>query len=79
MSQYGMQMPAGQMQRGATMNIYTGLLFAAVLALLVACGYVYVQGQVIAPSSDGKSSNPFAVHPAPATGGKYPDQVKLAD
>ena len=49
MSQYGMQMPAGQAQRGAMMNIYTGLLFAAVLALIAACAYVFVQGKLIGP------------------------------
>ena len=72
MSQYGMQMPAGQLQRGATMNIYTGLLFAAVIALLAACVYMFMQGKVIGPSGDALS-----VHPAPEAG-KYADQIKFA-
>jgi hypothetical protein len=71
MSQYGMQMPAGQMQRGATMNIYTGLLFAAVLALLSACVYMYMQGKVIGPNGEA-----LAVHKAPESG-KFADTVKL--
>ena len=57
MSQYGMQMPAGQLQRGPTMNIYTGLLLAAVVALVAASAYVYVQGKSIGPGG-----NPLAVH-----------------
>ena len=83
MSQYGMQMPAGQLQRGATMNIYTGLLFAAVIALLAACVYVYVQGSVIGPSADGHAAgNPLAIHGSPDSPNaknKFPDQVKLGD
>lgn len=74
MSQYGMQMPAGQLQRGATMNIYTGLLFAAVIALLAACVYVFMQGKIIGPSGD-----PLSVHKAPEGGAKFGDTVKLAD
>jgi hypothetical protein len=57
MSQYGMQMPAGQAQRGPTMNIYTGLLFAAVVALLAASVFVYTQGKLIGPGGD-----PFSIH-----------------
>ncbi len=72
MSQFGMQMPAGQAQRGPTMNVYTGLLFVGVLALLAACIFVYFQGQEIGP--DG---NALAVHKAAATGGGY--DVKLKD
>lgn len=74
MSQYGMQMPAGQLQRGATMNIYTGLLFAAVLALLAACVYVFMQGKIIGPNGDALS-----VHKAAEGGGKFADTIKLAD
>ncbi len=57
MNQYGMTMPGGQVQRAASMNIYTGLLALAALALLAACGFVYVQGAKIAP--DGQ---PIKVH-----------------
>jgi hypothetical protein len=57
MSQFGMQMPGGQLQRGPSLNIYTGLLALAVLALLIACVFVAFQGQQIGP--DG---SPFATH-----------------
>lgn len=70
MSQYGMQMPAGSLQRGPVMNVYTGLLFLAVLSLIAACAFVFVQGALIGP--DG---NALGVHPTEA--GK-PVQVKLS-
>lgn len=57
MSQYGMQMPGGSASRSASMNIYTGLLFAAVIALIAACAWMYLQGAKIAP--DGQ---PFKMH-----------------
>lgn len=57
MSQYGMQMPGGSASRSAAMNIYTGLLFAAVIALIAASAWMYVQGAKIAP--DGQ---PFKMH-----------------
>lgn len=44
-----MQMPGGQIHRGASMNVYTGLLFVAVIALIAACAWVYMQGRTIAP------------------------------
>mgnify|MGYP000352282303 CR=1 FL=1 len=50
MSQYGMQMPGGQMQRGPTLNIYTGLLALAAAALLAASGYVWIQSAKVSPS-----------------------------
>lgn len=59
MSQYGMQMPGGTMQRGPTMNIYTGLLFLAVVALLAACGFVFVQGGKIAPGGNALSTHAY--------------------
>jgi hypothetical protein len=49
MSQFGMQMPGGQIQRGASMNVYTGLFFLAVIALLAACVWMYMQVRLIAP------------------------------
>lgn len=51
-----MQMPGGQIHRGASMNVYTGLLFVAVLALLAACVWVFLQARTIAP--DGQ---PFKI------------------
>ncbi len=58
MSQYGMQMPGGQARRGATMNIYTGLLFVAAVALGAACVFVFLQSAHVGPNP----SNPFAQH-----------------
>lgn len=57
MSQFGMQMPGGNLQRGPSMNVYTGLLAAAVVSLLAACVYVAIEGGKIGP--DG---NAFGVH-----------------
>lgn len=57
MSQYGMQMPGAHLQRGPTMNVYTGLLAAAVLALLAACAFVAIEGGKIGPEG-----NAFGVH-----------------
>ncbi|GEM_PF-566074 len=50
MSQFGMQMPGGHMQRGPTMNIYTGLLALAVVGLIAACAYVGVQAAKVSPA-----------------------------
>lgn len=44
MSQFGMQMPGGRMRRGATPDVYTGLMALAVVALLAACALMYMQG-----------------------------------
>lgn len=61
-----MQMPGGQIQRGASMNVYTGLLFLAVLALLAACVWVYMQVREISPDGtpfkiqDGSSGIQFS-------------------
>jgi hypothetical protein len=49
MSQFGMQMPGGRAKRAAQMNIYTGLLFAATVALAVACGFMWVAASKVAP------------------------------
>ncbi len=56
MSQFGMQMPGGRMKRTASMNIYTGLLFCAVLALAVACGFMWVAAKKV-----GVNGNPFEI------------------
>jgi hypothetical protein len=61
MSQFGMQMPGGRMKRSASMNIYTGLLFCAVLALAVACGFMYQ-----AATKVGVNGSPFGIqNPGP--------------
>jgi hypothetical protein len=44
MSQFGMQMPGGRLRRGATPDIYTGLMALAMVALLAACAMMYIQG-----------------------------------
>ncbi len=56
MSQFGMQMPGGQMQRGPSLNIYTGLLALAVVALIAASAYVFVQASKI-----GKGGSAFGL------------------
>lgn len=57
MSQFGMQMPGGQAQRAASMNVYTGLLAAAALAMIAASVFVFTQAGTIAPGG-----NAFSVH-----------------
>jgi hypothetical protein len=59
MSQFGMQMPGGRMKRTASMNIYTGLLFCAVLGLAVACGFMWT-----AASKVGVNGSPFGLQDA---------------
>lgn len=54
MSQFGMQMPGGQLQRRPTMNVYTGLLFLAMVALAAACGFVWMHGTKV-----GKGGSPW--------------------
>jgi hypothetical protein len=58
MSQFGMQMPGGRTRRTASMDVYTGLLFCAVLALGVACGFIYKAAATVAPGG-----SPFQLHP----------------
>ena len=59
MSQFGMQMPGGRMKRTAAMNVYTGLLFCAVLALATACGFMYM-----AATKVGVGGSPFGIQKA---------------
>jgi len=59
MSQYGMQMPGGRMKRTASMNIYTGLLFCAVVALAVACGFMWSSAGKV-----GVNGSPFELQKA---------------
>jgi hypothetical protein len=54
MSQFGMQMPGGRMKRTASMNVYTGLLFLAVVAMAVASGFMWR-----AASGVGANGSPF--------------------
>lgn len=54
MSQFGMQMPGGRGKRGASMDIYTALGFAAVAFLVVACAMMWQ-----AAAKVGKGGAPF--------------------
>jgi hypothetical protein len=54
MGQFGMQLPGGQMHRGASMNVYTGLLFLAVIALAAASIFVYLNAGKV-----GKDGQPL--------------------
>jgi len=57
MSQLGMQMPGARAQRAASPNVYTGLLFVAVVSLLAACAFVFLNGKKIAPGGQ-----PWQIH-----------------
>ena len=59
-----MQMPGGRMRRGATPDVYTGLMALAVVALLAACAMVYMQGAKV-----GKDGS--------AIGLQEPDRIAL--
>jgi hypothetical protein len=62
-----MQMPGGRMKRAASMNIYTGLLFCAVLALAAACGFMWVAAKKV-----GVDGNPFGIQ------SDQPERIKFA-
>lgn len=49
MSQMGMQMPGAQRGRKASLNIYTGMSFVAMIALLVATIFVFRAAHTVAP------------------------------
>ncbi|HYV06980.1 MAG TPA: hypothetical protein VFB82_20460 [Blastocatellia bacterium] len=62
MSQFGMQMPAGQRKRGASVDIYTALMALAVVALSAACFAMFKAGQKVAvPGATGAAGSPFAL------------------
>lgn len=67
MSQYGMQMPGSLQQRGASMNVFTGLLALAAVAMIAASAVLFLQGTKIGP--DGSA---YEVHP-------YNEQTKTYD
>ncbi len=71
MSDMGMQLPGGAMRRGPVMNVYTGLLLAAVVALAAGCGFVWFQGGKVAP--DG---TPLSIHDRSTA--KWQSSLKLA-
>ncbi len=64
MSQMGMNLPGATRRRTASMDIYTGLLFVAVVALIAACAVVFINGAIL-----GKGGNAFGLQDAP-TGSK---------
>ncbi len=55
MSQLGMQMPGGS-RRASSLNVYTGLLFLAVVSLATASVMVY-----FAAGKVGKGGDPFGI------------------
>jgi hypothetical protein len=59
MNQFGMQLPGGQMQRGPMMNVYTGLLLLAVIALAAASVMVFLNAGKV-----GKDGKPFELQEA---------------
>jgi len=52
MSQFGMQMPGGRQNKGATPDVYTALMFVGVVAMAVAVGMLWVAGTKIAPDGN---------------------------
>lgn len=49
MSNLGMHMPGSMGARKSTMNVYTGLMFLAVVCLGVACYVVWMNGMKLTP------------------------------
>jgi len=62
MNQLGMQMPGTQRRRTASLNIYTGLLAAAVLCLLAAVVMVGIQANKIGPADGGEYVRAIQTH-----------------
>lgn len=58
MSQFGMQLPGSRAKRAPTLDVFTGLLFAAFVALAVASGFVWQ-----AASKVGMDGNAFGLQP----------------
>lgn len=73
MSQFGMQMPGGMQRRGPSLNVYTGLLLGAVVALAAACITLYVQGAKIGPEG-----NALGVHSTEG-GAMKADKIKFGN
>jgi len=69
MSQFGMQMPGGRTAKGASPDVYTALIFVAVVALGVAVGVVWMSGSVVGPEG-----SPIGLHGADGQG-----DLKLAE
>jgi len=54
MSQFGMQMPGGRQSRSAAPDVYTALMFVAVIALGAACALLWIQASKV-----GVDGSPF--------------------
>jgi hypothetical protein len=54
MSQFGMQLPGGRQARSASPDVYTALMFLAVVALAAACAVLWIQASKV-----GKDGSPF--------------------
>lgn len=67
MSQLGMHMPGGALQRRPQMNVYTGLLFVAVAALAAASVFVWMQASKV-----GKDGSPWTLQEKAASQIKFP-------
>lgn len=63
MSQYGMHLPGTRARRAPSLDVFAGLLFAAFLALAVACGFMWQ-----AASKVGMDGNAFALQPESRAG-----------
>lgn len=70
MGRLGMQLPGAVRRATPVPNIYTALVFAAVVALTAACIVVWVNGSRIGPEG-----NALGVHP-PASEGR-PAEIRL--
>jgi hypothetical protein len=52
MSQFGMQMPGGRQNKGATPDVYTALMFLGVVAMGVAVAMLWIAGTKVAPDGN---------------------------
>lgn len=62
MSQLGMNLPGSKRMLGASMNIYTGLLFLAVVCMAAAVALVWQAGAELSP--DQGAMAPFSLQDA---------------
>lgn len=68
MSQMGMQMPGAGARRRPAFNVYTGLMFMAVVCLVAAVALVFMQAQKVGPANQTGPMKAVTIHPAPAPG-----------
>jgi hypothetical protein len=52
MSQFGMQMPGGRQNKGASPDVYTALMFLGVVAMGVAVAMLWVAGTKVSPDGN---------------------------